>query len=139
MGDAAGQLAERFELLRFVQLGHGGFALGGPLLDALLEVGGQRVQFLEPRPRFILAPAAPQRGFRQADEGRRMKWPLEERHVSEDVEIAAGVRVALEAAAAPGQKDKREVRPQRTDRRINDEHAEPDVVRNNLVPGDSAP
>ena len=42
--DAAGQLAERLELLRLVELRDRRFVLGGALLDPLLEVGGELVQ-----------------------------------------------------------------------------------------------
>ena len=111
VGDAAGQLAERLQLLRFVQLRHRRSQLGGALLDPLLEIGGELVELLEPGARLILPAPAAQRRLRQADEGGRMERPLQEGDVAEQLEEAAGLGIALEPAAALGQQDEREVGP----------------------------
>ena len=108
---AAGQLAERLQLLGFMQLGHGRFALGGAILNALLEVGGELVQFLQPCARLILPAAAAQRRLGQADKRGRMERPLEEGDVSEYLEEPPGLGIALQPAAALGQKHERKVGP----------------------------
>ena len=61
--DAAGELAERFELLRFVELGQRALALAGALLDPRFErlVGGlqmflARLQLFQPGARLVLPP-----------------------------------------------------------------------------------
>ena len=117
--DAAGQLAERLELLGLVQLRHRRLVLGGALLDTLLEVGGELVQFLEPCARLILPAAAAQRRLGEADERGRMERPLEEGDVAEHVKKAPGRGVALQPAAALGQEDEGEVGPFGLRRRSN--------------------
>ena len=111
MGDAAGELAERLELLRLVELLERALALRGTRLDSLLELGGERVQLLEPCARLILAATAAQRRAGEADQGGRMERPLEEGDVAQRVEQPRRRRIALETAAAPGEQDEREVRP----------------------------
>ena len=107
MRDAAGQLAERFQLLGLMQLGHRRFALGRAILNALLKVGRELVQFLQPCARLILPATAAERRLGQADEGGRMEWSFEEGHVPEELEEPAGLGIALEPAAALGQKHER--------------------------------
>ena len=110
--DAAGQLAQRLQLLRFVQLGQRDLMLARcaprPAAPASAR---QVVQLLEPRARLILAAAAAQRRAGEADQRRRVERPFEEGDVAERLEQAPAPRVALEPAAALGQQDEREVRP----------------------------
>ena len=108
---AAGQLAERLQLLGLVQLRDRGRMLCRPFLDAALQIRRELVQFLEPRPRLILPAAPAKRRLRQADQGRRVERPLEEGDVAEQLEEAPGLGIALEPAAALGEQDERKVRP----------------------------
>ncbi|MNT86063.1 hypothetical protein D3C72_2263080 [compost metagenome] len=90
MGDAAGELADRFHFLRLAQ----GFfvvaQLCGAFLDLLFE-GFEGVlqpqlaltQVDQPIPGFVLSSSPAQRGGHQADQGHGMKRPLEKGDIAQ--------------------------------------------------------
>ena len=108
--DAAGQLAERLELLRLVELGQREFMLPGPLLDPGFErlVGQCAGAPRSPASASSRARAsycrrrAAQRRPRKADQGRRMERPLKEGDVAERVEEPPGVRDCAPARRRAG-------------------------------------
>jgi len=82
-----------------------------PLLDSLLEIGGQLVELVEPGARFILAAAAADRGLDEADEAGRMKRAFEKSDVAEQFEQPPRLGVSLKPAAPLRQQDEREIGP----------------------------
>ena len=113
---AAGELADRFQLLQLAQLVLGAGALGDlrqQLVMGMLELGGALLdpalelvvgllqpelalpQILEQRARLVLAAAAPYGRARHAHQGGGMERPLDERHVAQGVEPARGDGIAL--------------------------------------------
>ena len=117
MRHPAGQLAERLELLRLVELGHGTLMLAGAFVDAgfegFIDLAKALLAVLErdqPGAGLILATAGAQRRSGDADEGGRVERPFEEGHVAEQFEQSPGGRIALQPAAL-GEDDERQVGP----------------------------
>ena len=117
---AAGELADRFQLLHVAQLFLGALALGnlrnqrivgmlelrGALVDPpfqsvvhLLQAQLTLAQILEQCPGFVLAATALDGGAGDAQQRRRMERSFDERHVAQCLEPASGDGIALRPAA----------------------------------------
>ena len=129
---AAGELADRFQLLQLAQLVLGAVALGDlrkQLVMGMLELGGALLdpalelvvhllqaqlalaQILEQRARLVLAATAPYGRARHAHQRGGMERPLDERHVAQGVEPARGDGIALRPAAVIGHQDEGQIGP----------------------------